>query len=79
MHDVHVLLSVNEVSGSTMCQSCLDELMFDCIVCVMQHPKMRAEHLVSSRHPVVLLLLLLTFVHACLNPNILKLLGLFML
>ena len=49
----------------------LDELMFDCIVCVMQRPKRRAEHLVSSRQPVFvfLFLLLLTFLHFLFQPE----------
>ena len=49
----------------------LDELMFDCIVCVMQRPKRRAEDLVSSRQPVFvfLFLLLLTFLHFLFQPE----------
>ena len=53
----------------------LDELMFDYIVFVMQRPKRRAEHLVSSRHPVFVFMLPSAFVRHLAQPELLALSG----
>jgi hypothetical protein len=45
------------------CFACLHELTFDCLVFVMQQGKGLEEHLVSSRHIVLVLMLLLTLLH----------------
>ena len=49
--------------------------MFDYIVFVMQRPKRRAEHLVSSRHPVFVFMLPSAFVRHLAQPELLALSG----